>query len=76
MRYSNASSFRHFAKLFPDWLIAPAASRELERYIGGLIDKTLSLPKEDLKLKDPSIRTLMEELAIEQPERKVTSGSK
>ncbi|KAI1374097.1 cytochrome P450 [Hypoxylon crocopeplum] len=62
--------FGNLAKLFPDWMIAPAAFRELDQYIGGLVDKTLSLPIEELELKDVSTRTLMEELALQQPDRK------
>ncbi|XXH01914.1 hypothetical protein Hte_008276 [Hypoxylon texense] len=62
--------FGNVSKLFPDWMIAHAAFRELEQYIGGLIDETLSLPKEDLELKDSSTRTLMEDLALQQPGRK------
>ncbi|KAK2027483.1 cytochrome P450 [Colletotrichum zoysiae] len=60
----------HLAPLLPDWLLAPASSRKVERYIGGLIDKTLAMGNEELKLKDPATRTLMEELAVEQPDRK------
>ncbi|KAI2627827.1 cytochrome P450 [Hypoxylon sp. NC1633] len=62
--------FGNVAKLFPDWMLAPVAFRELDQYIGGLVDKTLSLPVEELELKDASDRTLMEELALQQPDRK------
>ena len=36
--------YRRLARLFPDWLFAPRAYRDLTRYIDNLIEKTLALP--------------------------------
>lgn len=36
--------FRRLANLFPDWLFAPRAYRDLTSYINNLIEKTLALP--------------------------------
>lgn len=62
---------RNVAPLLPDWLLAPAASRKLEQYIGGLINKTLAMKNDELRLKDPAARTLVEDLALEQTNKKV-----
>jgi cytochrome P450 len=41
---TNRLLFGRLANLFPDWLFAPRAYRELTRYINDLIEKTLALP--------------------------------
>jgi len=41
---TNRLLFGRLANLFPDWLFAPRAYRDLTRYIDDLIEKTLALP--------------------------------
>ncbi|KAK7913920.1 hypothetical protein PG985_011623 [Apiospora marii] len=41
---TNRLLFGRLANLFPDWLFAPKAYRDLTRYIDDLIEKTLALP--------------------------------
>jgi len=41
---TKVCSYRRLANLFPDWLFAPRAYRDLTRFIDDLIEKTLALP--------------------------------
>ncbi|RAR15275.1 cytochrome P450 [Stemphylium lycopersici] len=41
---TNRLLFGRLANLFPDWLFAPRAYRDLTSYINNLIEKTLALP--------------------------------
>ncbi|KAK6854003.1 cytochrome P450 [Apiospora arundinis] len=41
---TNRLLFGKLANLFPDWLFAPTAYRDLTRFIDDLIEKTLALP--------------------------------
>ncbi|KAK8121768.1 cytochrome P450, partial [Apiospora sp. TS-2023a] len=41
---TNRLLFGRLANLFPDWLFAPKAYRDLTRFIDDLIEKTLALP--------------------------------
>lgn len=52
-------------------MLAPKSFRELDAYIGRLVDETLALPREELEGINASDRTLMHDLALQQPERKV-----
>lgn len=54
-------------------MLAAKSFRELDGYIGRLVDETLALPREELEGINASDRTLMHDLALQQPERKVSS---
>jgi hypothetical protein len=64
-------SYRRIALLFPDWLLAPSATRNLKKYMDTVVDKTLSLSDDELRNKAEKEMTLMEALAIKKPQRKV-----
>ncbi|KAF9697072.1 hypothetical protein EKO04_005147 [Ascochyta lentis] len=57
------------ASLFPDWIFARKAYRELNAYMNTRVDRTLALPREDLLKKEQKMN-LMETLAVKQPDRK------
>ncbi|KAF2195933.1 cytochrome P450 [Zopfia rhizophila CBS 207.26] len=67
---SQRVPFGRLALLFPDWLIAPHATKELARYMDSRVDKTLSLPRAKLLQKAENEITLMEALALLQPNKK------
>ncbi|KAL4904449.1 cytochrome P450 [Aspergillus multicolor] len=53
----------------PDRLLAPVASRDMNRYMDKQIDKTLSLPRQELLEREGKL-TLMETLALKTRDRK------
>lgn len=64
------TSLSPLAGLFPDWLFAWKAYRELNTYMNTRVDRTLALPREKLLKKEQKMN-LMETLAVKQPNRKV-----
>ena len=65
---TNRLLFGRLANLFPDWLFAPKAYRELTRYINDLIEKTLALPiNNQTDLKTEKEFNLVEDLVATHP---------
>lgn len=67
--------YSRLANLAPDWLLAPKAFRELNRYIDALIDKTLAHPAnqgEDWK-SDKELN-LVEDLVKQHPNDRMVSA--
>lgn len=57
--------FRRLANLFPVWLFAPPAYRDLTRYIDDLIEKTLALPiNNQIEAKTEKEFNLVEDLIV------------
>lgn len=72
MRSTLIRTFSPLASLFPDWIFARKAYRELNAYMNTRVDRTLALPREGLLKKEQKMN-LMETLAVKQPDRKVRS---
>lgn len=63
------------ANLVPDWLLAPKAFRDLNKYIDALIDKTLAHPaNQGEEWKSDRELNLVEDLVKQHPNDRMVSA--